>query len=331
VRFRVTHPFVPARALPSAHLQTLFASFARGPRIEGLRRERWTTDDGDFVDVDRFDGAVEAPTLLLLHGLEGSSQSGYIREALRLAHLRGWNALALNFRSCSGEPNKLLASYCAGDTRDVKLAFKKLAREKLTGPTFALGFSLGGNVLLKLLAEEPTLKLTAAAAVSVPFDLAACTARIDGQGPVALLYRQCFLHPLKKKGLLKARQFPGQLDPALIRKARGLAQFDDAVTAKLFGFSSGADYYAKSSSGPLLGQIKVPTLLISSQDDALAPASLMPATAHQNPALTIVITEKGGHVGFVEGSLRAPEYWAEQQALSYFALLAAARPRQATT
>lgn len=322
VRFEVTHPFVPAAALPTAHLQTLFASFARGPRIKGLRRERWATDDGDFVDVDRLDGARDAPTVLLLHGLEGSSQSGYIREALRLAGMRGWNAVALNFRSCSGEPNKLLASYCAGDYRDVKLALRKLTEEKLTSPTFALGFSLGGNVLLKLLADSPQLALAGAAAVSVPFDLAACTALLDANGPFPFLYRQWFLYPLKKKGLHKARQFPGKLDEALIRAARGIGAFDDAVTAKLFGFSSAADYYAQSSSGPKLMQIKVPTLLISSRDDALAPASLMPAAAHQNPALNIVITDRGGHVGFVEGSLRAPQYWAEHQALSYFARIA---------
>ena len=310
---------MPSRALSSPHAQTLFASFARGPQLAGVWRERWETSDGDFIDVDRIEGGQHAPVLLLLHGLEGSSRAGYIRETLRLAGLRGWSAVALNFRSCSGEPNRQLASYCAGDYRDVKLCLRKLEQEGHTGPRFAVGFSLGGNVLLKLLGDEPALPFTAAAAVSVPYDLGACTARIDSQGGFSFLYRQWFLYPLKKKGLLKAQQFPGALDAAAIRAAQGIYDFDDAVTAKLFGFSSAAEYYARSSSGPLLKHIRVPTLLISAEDDALAPASLLPPEAHQNPALTLVTTPKGGHVGFVEGSLRAPQYWAEQQVLHFFA------------
>ncbi|MBX7116049.1 MAG: alpha/beta fold hydrolase [Myxococcaceae bacterium] len=321
--FQVTHPFVPSRSLPSPHAQTLFASFARGPKLAGVWRERWETDDNDFIDVDRIEGGPNAPVLVLLHGLEGSSRAGYIRETLHLAGLRGWSALALNFRSCSGEPNRQLASYCAGDYRDVKWCLSKLDQEGRTGPRFAVGFSLGGNVLLKLLADEPGLSLTAAAAVSVPYDLAACTARLDGRGLFSFLYRQWFLYPLKKKGLHKARQFPTALDAAAIRAARGIYAFDDAVTAKVFGFACAREYYARSSSGPLLRHIRVPTLLISAEDDPLAPASMLPLEARENPALTVVTTRQGGHVGFVEGSWRAPHYWAEQQVLHFLASIAA--------
>lgn len=243
---------------------------------------------------------------------------------MRLAALRGWNALALNFRSCSGERNLKLASYSAGDYRDVKLSLAKLDEEGLHGPRFVVGFSLGGNVLLKWLADESPPTVAAAAAVSVPFDLAACSARIDAPGFFSRLYRQWFLGTMKKKALEKARLFPGQLDAERIRRARGITEFDDAVTAKVFGFASAGDYYARNSSGPLLGRIKVPTLIITAEDDALAPAAFLPTAARENPALNVVVTERGGHVGFVENSVRQPQYWAEHQVLTFFAQVAMA-------
>ncbi|MBL8950634.1 MAG: alpha/beta fold hydrolase [Myxococcaceae bacterium] len=299
--------FRPARFLGSAHAQTVAAALLRRPKSPKVRRERWDTPDGDFIDVDVLDGA--GPQVLVLHGLEGSSRAGYVVECLRLAAARGWGAVALNFRGCSGEPNRNARSYCSGDYDD---ALFVLGRMK--GPRLAVGFSLGGNVLLKLLAERHAeAEVTAACAVSVPFDLHACARALDGPGPMMRFYQQRFLRTLRAKALAVAARHPGKLDADRIRASRGIVGFDDAVTAPLYGLGSAAEYYAWASSGPRARHIRTPTLLISAEDDPLAPASHLPA--FENPALTRLFTRHGGHCGFLaEGGV----FWAEAEAFRWF-------------
>ncbi len=318
VRHLPDEPFVPARGLASPHAQTIFAAIRRPSRRPPVIRERWETPDGDFLDVDWLPAPRAAPHLLVLHGLEGSSEAGYVAAMLRGARARGYGALALNFRSCSGEPNRLPRAYHSGETGDVAFVVDRL-RARVTGPLLAAGFSLGGNVLLRLLAEQGrSSPLAAAAAVSVPFDLLACARALDAGTGVGALYRRRFLRTLKGKALGKARRH-GVLDPGRIRAADGLEAYDDAVTAPLHGFSSAADYYRSCSSGPVLGAIRVPTLLLSSADDPLAPASTLPASAAEHPSLHVHVTERGGHVGFVAGSAVAPRFWGEEVALSFLA------------
>jgi predicted alpha/beta-fold hydrolase len=322
--FCASRPFVPARGLRGGHAQTLFPVFFRPGLVHRwvdappLRRERWTTPDADFVDVDRLEGAKGAPCVILLHGLEGSSGSGYVMECLRLLNRLGVGALALNFRSCSGEPNRTCAAYSSGDLRDVHLCMARLDEEGHEGTRHLIGFSLGGNVTLKFLANATEAgRITSAAAVSVPFDLDACVTRIDEQGGMNHIYRERFLRPMKAKALAKAARFTGQLDADAIRRARTLREFDHHVTAPTFGFASAEDYYARASSGPDVHRITTPTLLITSEDDPLAPAAHLAEHANGNDALTILRTERGGHVGFVEGSITAPRYWAEEQAVRF--------------
>lgn len=310
-------PFVPAAGLSNPHAQTLLAYAHRPRRARAvLQRERWETPDGDFVDVDRLPGP--GPRLLVLHGLEGSSRSGYVQVLLDLAAERGWGAIALNFRSCSGVPNRLLRSYSSGETADPRWV---LSRMRAEGPGLLLGvgFSLGGNALLKLLAEDGEASaLHAAVAVSVPFDLALCARNLDAlRGPLAL-YRHSFLRSLKAKALEKVQRFPGQLDANAIRRARGVQAFDDAVTAPLSGYPDAQAYYRGCSSGSVLEEIRRPTLLISAHDDPLVPRAALPAPP-RNPRLTLCWTEHGGHVGFIQGSLLRPRYWAEARALEFLA------------
>lgn len=305
--------FRPARFLSSPHAQTVAAALLRRPKSPKVRRERWDTPDGDFVDVDVLDGA--GPQVLVLHGLEGSSRAGYVVECLRLAAARGWGAVALNFRGCSGEPNRKPRSYCSGDYDD---ALFVLGRMK--APRLAVGFSLGGNVLLKLLAERHAeAGVAAACAISVPFDLHACARALDGPGLMMRFYQLRFLRTLRAKALAAAARHPGALDVRRIRASRGIIGFDDAVTAPLYGLGSAAEYYAWASSGPRLGAIRSPTLLITSADDPLAPASLMPAV--ENPALTRLVTAQGGHCGFVAEGGR---FWAEEEAFKFLAARVAA-------
>lgn len=307
-------PFRPLRGLSGPHAQTILASALRRPKLRGLRRERWRTPDGDFFDVDRIQRSDRAPTLLVFHGMEGSSKSGYVAELLRGTEPRGWNAVAVNFRSCSGEENETILSYNSGDTRDPKLVL-----DKLKGPIFAAGFSLGGNVLLKLLAEVGAAeKIKAAAAVGVPFDLASCARSIDDKNLWSTIYRGVFLRTLKAKALRKARRFPGKLDPALISAVREIAVFDTVVTARIYGFKDSADYYANAASLPALKDIRVPTLLVYSKDDPIAPPPHFPDAARNNPNLFFLETAKGGHVGFMDGSPLRPGFWAEREVLAFF-------------
>jgi uncharacterized protein len=309
--------FQPPRWLRGPHAQTLFGTLLRPrPRLP-LRRERWELPDGDFVDVDRLDGAPEAPLLLVLHGLEGSSSSHYVRGFLAQARRRGWRGLALNFRSCSGEPNRLLRSYHSGETGDLEEAVRRARREFPAAPIVVAGFSLGGNVLVKWLGEQgSSAPVRAAAAVSVPFDLEACARALDAPGAMSFVYRTRFLRTLKRKALAKAQLFPG-IDVARVRSARTLLEFDEAVTAPVHGFAGAEDYWSRSSSGPYVGRVRVPLLLLSAEDDPFIPAACLPrAAAAANPSVTLEVYPRGGHLGFVAGPF-LPSFWAERRVAEF--------------
>src|SRR5215510_104865 len=318
--FRPSEPFRPAPGIFSGDAQTIFAALSRAGKGPALVRERWETPDGDFVDVDFLSAPSNAPHLLVLHGLEGSARAPYVAELLRGAQGRRWGAAALNFRCCSGEENRLPRFYHSGEIGDALFAAERV-KQRISGPLFGVGFSLGGNVLLVLLARTgASAPFDGAAAISAPYDLGACARRLDGGKGVYRLYRWWFLRTLRRKALRKLRSHPGIFDPNRVRAARGIEAFDDAVTAPLHGFRDAADYYRQCSSGPLLARIRCPTLLLSAKDDPLAGAPI-PAEALNNPSLIALETEHGGHVGFVGGSIRRPRFWAERQALDFFASL----------
>ncbi|HEX8434046.1 YheT family hydrolase [Archangium sp.] len=315
--FLPTEPFAPAHGLASPHAQTIYASLVRPTHAPSLKRERWELPDGDFVDLDSFDGTPGAPHVVTLHGLEGSSRAGYITAILRGAAERGWGATAINFRSCSGEPNRLARSYHSGDIGDALSVMKHL-RARLTGPLYAVGFSLGANVLLRLMEETGDHSpVDAAAAMSAPYDLGACADTLDGPGPFQRLYRARFLRTLKHKAREKLRRFPGVFDGQAMERASTIRGFDDAVTAPLHGFRDATHYYAEASSGPRLHAIRRPTLLLSAKDDPMIPASTHPRDVAANPHLTLVVTEHGGHVGFVAGKAFSPSFWGEAQMLAF--------------
>src|SRR3989442_9925913 len=236
--------FEPAAWLRGRHLQTVFGPlFRRAPRI-GITRERWELSDGDFLDVDRLAGPDAAPLLVVLHGLEGSSSAHYVLGLLAQARLRGWRALAMNFRSCSGEPNRLLRSYHSGETGDLDEAVRRAS--KGGAPLLAAGCSLGGNVLVKWLGEQGRkAPVRAAAALSVPFDLKACARAPDPPDPMSFVYRMRFLRSLKRKAVEKARRVPGRVDVARGRSARTIFEFDEALTAPVHGFTDAEDYWAQ--------------------------------------------------------------------------------------
>jgi predicted alpha/beta-fold hydrolase len=290
----------------------------RGPRLP-LQRERWELADGDFVDVDRLQGPAGAPLLVALHGLEGSSSAHYMRGLLRQAQLRGWRGLALNFRGCSGDMNRLVRSYHSGETGDLHELIQRVRGE--SDRIVIAGCSLGGNVLVKWLGEQGASvppQILAAAALSVPFDLAACARTLDSPGFWRWAYRTRFLRTLKRKSLLKQAKFPQALDAERVRSAATLFDFDEAVTAAVHGFASAPDYYAQSSSGPFVERVRVPLLLLSAEDDPFIPAETLPRNT-KNAQVTWEICPRGGHLGFVEGPPWRPRFYAERRAVEFLA------------
>lgn len=326
-------PFRPAGWLRGPHAQTLGGRWLRRRHDLLLRRERVHTPDGDFVDLDWPESALadESPLVLVLHGLEGSARSGYVLEAHRALSALGIRSVGLNFRSCGGEPNLTARFYHAGETEDLALVVERLLQRFPRAPLGAVGFSLGGNMLLKWLGETGVdAPVQAAAAVSVPFDLAAGARAL--QAGLGRVYSRHFVRSLRRKLLARAEELEAHCDLERGRRARTLTKLDDAVTAPLHGFRDVHHYYSASSSANYLPHIRVPTLILHAADDPFLPPEALPRKAvRDNPCLVGGFTEQGGHVGFVEGPPWAPEFWAEAEAARFVASTLASQQRALTT
>ena len=309
----------------SAHLQTLWGKLARRVPAAPTRMVRLDTPDGDFLDLIRLEGRDRrAPRLLMLHGLEGTARSHYVRGTLAEAARRGWGMDVLLFRSCGPETNRLPRSYHSGETEDLAFVLARVLDEFPDAPMGLAGVSLGGNVLLKWLGEAGARvpsRVRAAVAVSVPFDLARSVRHLS-RG-FSRVYERHFLRSLRRKARAKLARFPGMFDEHALARARTLYDFDDAVTAPVHGFAGADDYYARASSLGFLDRIQVPTLLLNAVDDPFLPAAVLDevrAIAARTPALELEFVPRGGHVGFIAGrSPWRPEYYAERRIADFVA------------
>jgi predicted alpha/beta-fold hydrolase len=313
--------FQPAPWLRNCHLQTLWGPLFRRRRLP-LRRERFETHDGDFVDLDWLDAPAGTPLLLVLHGLEGSARSHYVAGLVRRAASAGWRAVAVHFRSCSGENNRLRRFYHAGDTGDLDEVLRALVAREPRVVMGAVGVSIGGNVLLKWLGEQEEAvppHLVAAATISVPFNLVPCAKALD-TGLCRVLYTSSFMRTFKAKLREKARRYPGFVDVRAALRARTFAEYDRVVTAPLGGFTDAMDYWVRASSAPWLSRVRRPALLLNALDDPFVPLQALPDPRTLPPWIVTEFPRHGGHVGFIEGRWPwAADSWAERRAMEFLA------------
>jgi len=315
--------------LPGGHAQTVFTAMLAPRPAVAWRRERWETPDGDFIDLDWAedrdwglgigDSKSLPPLVVLFHGLEGNSASQYARSVMRAVRDRGWRGVVVHFRGCSGEPNRLPRAYHSGDVEEADWILARLRTLAGAAPLFAVGISLGGNMLLKWLGETGAAagrSLTAGAAVCAPVDLtAAGDALAVGFNRV---YTANFLVTMKRKTLAKRARYPDLVDWARMDLARTLREFDDAVTAPLHGFRDVNDYWTRASAKPVLGGIRVPALMLNALNDPFLPAAVLPAPADVSPALRLEYPTTGGHVGFVGGAPPGRLDWLPARLLDFF-------------
>jgi len=309
----VTSGFRPPSFLREGHLQTIVHALWPRRLDVVFERERLELDDGDFLDLDWLRQG-RRKLAILSHGLEGSSDRGYIRGMAAALRAAEWDVLAWNFRGCSGEPNRLLRSYHSGETGDLVRVIRRAARSH--ADMALVGFSLGGNVTLKYLGEAtPHPAVKAAVAISVPLDLASSAGALDRR-MANRLYLRRFLATLIVKTEAKARGFP-QLDVRGIRSIKTFREFDDRYTAPIHGFRDAADYWSRSSARQFVSRIRVPTLLLSARNDPfLTPESFPFVEATGNPFLFLEAPEAGGHVGFLDLA-EGMKPWYEKRSLEF--------------
>ncbi|MEO0456138.1 MAG: alpha/beta fold hydrolase [Cyanobacteria bacterium P01_A01_bin.114] len=313
--------FQPAWWCFNNHLQTVAGVILKNQPNLDVQRQRWDTPDGDFIDLDRLPGQTEnSPRLLILHGLEGSSASKDVRHLMAAAHQMGWESIGLNFRSCSGEINRLRRAYHAGETTDLAWVIEQLLKENAARPLVCIGISLGGNVLLKYLGEQGQTvpnQLKGAVTISTPFDLNAGIVYVE-EG-LSLLYVRRFIKSLKRKTFQKLEHYPDLVDRQSLRSVKTLSDFDELFTAPVHGFPNAETYWRSSSSIHFLSAIRRPTLLINAQDDPFYPAKALPyQQVADNDFLTGLFPRQGGHGAFIDGGWPFRlSCWADQQALTF--------------
>jgi len=254
----------------------------------------------------------------LFHGLEGSSRSHYAIALAREMQRRGWTLAVPHFRGCSGEPNRLPRAYHSGDADEIGWILRRMRAGAGEAPLFAAGVSLGGNALLKWLGQDREAQdiIAAAAAVSAPVDVAAAGDEL-GRG-FNRVYSLAFLATLKKKAEQKIRRFPGLFDGDAMRRARTLRDFDNVVTAPLHGFLDTDDYWKRASSKPVLGRVKVPTLLLNARNDPFLPPAVLPLAHEVSSRVHCEFPRTGGHGAFVSGPFPGNLGWLPRRIADFF-------------
>jgi uncharacterized protein len=265
------------------------------------------------------DGKVDAPLVVLFHGLEGNSHSPYALHLMQVVQQKNWRGAVVHFRGCSGELNRMPRAYHSGDSAEIDWVLRRMKLIATDKEMFAVGVSLGGNALLKWLGEQQDDAkkiLRCAASISAPMDLMAAGNALSGG--FNMVYTRHFLSTMKRKAGLKLKQFPALFDNAAMLRSRNLREFDDIVTAPLHGYLDTDDYWTRASCKPLLTQITVPTLLINALNDPFLPSLALPQQSELSSSITAEFPAHGGHVGFVSGGFPGNLYWLPQRLMAFF-------------
>jgi uncharacterized protein len=301
--------------LPSGNLQTIWAATqsVKALRASALPyvRERWTTPDNDFIDVDFIASTKPAPPkqplLVLFHGLEGSSASHYALAFAKVAQQQGWAFAVPHFRGCSGEINRAPRAYHSGDYAEIGWILSKFkAQQKANdgGDVVAVGASMGGNALLRWAQEagaSATETVNAVASVCAPLDLRAGSLALR-TGFNRLIYTRMFLNTLKPRSMARLALHPGLFDSQKLERCSDLYEFDNLITAPLHGFRDAEDYYDRASAKPKMNRIAVPALVLNALNDPFMPASSLPTLTQISKSVTLWRPAQGGHVGFPAGA-----------------------------
>ncbi len=303
--------------LPGGHAQTIFPALFRQFSPSASRGERLELPDGDFIDLE-WSGNAGSRLAILSHGLEADMKTGYIRGMAAALIRRGWDVLVWNFRGCGGEPNRLLRMYHSGATEDLRAVVSHAMAHHPAESIDLVGFSLGGNLTLKYLGENPAElpgRLHRAVAFSVPCDLACSSRQLSY--PFNRIYMDRFLVAMRAKIRVKKSMFPDQLDLAGLDRIRTFQEFDDRFTAPIHGFRDAEDYWARNSSRQFLPHITLPTLLVNARNDPfLGPGCYPCEEAEASACFHFESPATGGHVGFPSFG-NGGEYWSETRAAEF--------------
>jgi predicted alpha/beta-fold hydrolase len=313
--------FKPAWWLTNPHAQTMYPSLARRQIAAIDYSERFELPDGDFIDLAWAVNGLkkDAPLVILLHGLGGGIRSAYVAGLLSAFNKQGWRAMLMHFRGAGSELNRLPRAYHSGDTNDLSCLINALSQREPTTKKAVVGISLGGNVLLKWLGEQREQSLVqAGVAVSVPFQLRLAADRMNHG--LSRIYQSYLLRGMRCFFDQKMKANKDKMPPSMekLNSINCFWTFDEFITAPLHGFASVHSYYRESSSRQYLASINTPTLIIHSLDDPFMTPEIIPGTDELSDEVTLELSRKGGHVGFISGHIPGvSEYWLDQRIPDY--------------
>lgn len=313
--------FKPAGWAKNRHIQTIWPRFIQPRKNLKYTTERLNTPDGDFVDLAWSPKPeLVKGTVVIFHGLEGSIRSHYANDLMAYLYRQGWQVVLMHFRGCSGEPNITTRTYHSGDTADALYVLDYLRSKFSQQLMIGIGFSLGGNMLLKLLGEHPAQKfLNAACVISAPLKLAECSRSIN-QG-FSRVYQRYLLASMRRTLLKKMETIDYSNDLPLteahVKAISTFREFDDLITAPLHDYEDAVDYYEKCSGFYYLRAVRTPTLILHAKDDPFMNEHVIPEQSDLSKAVTLELSERGGHVGFMQGPPWKPVIWFHKRISDY--------------
>ncbi|MBC8257556.1 MAG: hydrolase [SAR324 cluster bacterium] len=308
--------YQPSCWLPGPHTQTIWASLFRTVPVPNIKKEQLELADGDFLNLYWLTEG-SGPLVIIVHGLEGDTSSNNVKAMFDVISKIGWNGVLLLNRNCGGFSNRLQRTYHAGETGDLDFVVKLAKKRFPHVPLLVYGYSLGGNTLLKWLGEKGgNAGITAAAAVSTPFDLASSTAAME-KG-FSRIYQKHFVDLLRESAKRKFRKLPPLFETGDLDNIKTLREFDEKVTAPLHGFVGADHYYAASSCRQFLKKIRVPTLIMNSLDDPFFDTKTFPGPNEVSEMVELEFHQKGGHAGFITGYPWKKHSWTETRIPEFF-------------